>query len=177
MDVVQSKRMCRKKERIFNQLARRYDVDENNYDWDTIAGSKDSWIEQLNEALNELVETAEEMIDDHRNAMGGGEVQAWQSSIKEAEKVYALTIKKFYRPNPNGIQLPSSASLPPVQRIPRFRPKLLKSISTLMQTLPGKRVRMKKLPTRRKQRLPTILLQPILPMMTTTLMMMKMRQK
>ena len=113
--------MCRKKERIFNQLARRYDVDENNYDWDTIAGSKDSWIEQLNEALNELVETAEEMIDDHRNAMGGGEVQAWQSSIKEAEKVYALTIKKFYRPNPNGIQLPSSASLPPVQSNPEVQ--------------------------------------------------------
>ena len=29
--------------------------------------------------------------------------------------MYALTIKKFYRPNPNGIQLPSSASLPPVR--------------------------------------------------------------
>ena len=115
MDVGQSQKACRKKERIFNQLARRFDVDENNYDWDTIAGSKDSWIEQLNGALNELVETAEEMIDDHRNALGSGEVQAWQSSIKEAEKVYALTIKKFYKPNPNGIQLPSSASLPPVQ--------------------------------------------------------------
>ena len=69
MDVGQSQKACRKKERIFNQLARRFDVDENNYDWDTIAGSKDSWIEQLNGALNELVETAEEMIDDHRNAL------------------------------------------------------------------------------------------------------------
>ena len=90
MDVVQSKRMCRKKERIFNQLARRYDVDENNYDWDTIAGSKDSWIEQLNEALNELVETAEEMIDDHRNAMGGGEVQAWQLTSSSTDAYFYL---------------------------------------------------------------------------------------
>ena len=65
MDVSQSQKACRKKERIFNQLVRRFDVDENNYDWDTIAGSKDSWREQLNEALNELVETAEEMRDDH----------------------------------------------------------------------------------------------------------------
>ena len=37
MDVVQSKKMCRKKERMFNQLARRYDIDENNPGWDAIA--------------------------------------------------------------------------------------------------------------------------------------------
>ena len=40
---------------------------------------------------------------------------AWQSSIKEAEKLFSLTIGKFDRPNPNGNQLPSLASYPPVQ--------------------------------------------------------------
>ena len=114
MDGGQSKRNRRKKERKFNQLARYYDMDENYLNLDAIALNRESWIKKLEVALHDFVETAEEMIDDHRNAMGG-EVQAWQSSIKEAEKVYALTIKKFYRPNPNRIQLPSSASLPPVQ--------------------------------------------------------------
>merc|ERR1712015_58750 len=55
------------------------------------------------------------MIDEHRDALGSGEVLAWQSSIKEAEKTFSLTIEKFDRPNPNGNQLPSLASLPPAQ--------------------------------------------------------------
>ena len=37
MDIVQSKRMCRKKERKFNQLARYYDMDENYLNLDAIA--------------------------------------------------------------------------------------------------------------------------------------------
>ena len=115
MDVTQSQKACRKKERTFNQLARRFDVDENNHSLDTVARTKETWTEQLNEALGELVEAAEDMIDEHRDALGSGEVLAWQSSIKKAEKVFSLTIGKFDRPNPNGNQLPSLASLPPVQ--------------------------------------------------------------
>ena len=42
MDVVQSKRMCRKKERTLIQLARLYDVDENNPGWDTITCYRES---------------------------------------------------------------------------------------------------------------------------------------
>ena len=115
MDVSQSQKACRKKERTFNQLARRFDVDKNNHSLDTVAQTKETWTEQLNEALGELVEATEDMIDEHRDALGSGEVLAWQSSIKKAEKIFSLTIGKFDRPNPNGNQLPSLASLPPVQ--------------------------------------------------------------
>ena len=102
MDVSQSQKACRKKERTFNQLVRRFDVDKNNHSLDTVARTKETWTEQLNEALGELVEAAEDMIDEHRDALGSGEVLAWQSSIKKAEKIFSLTIGKFDRPNPNG---------------------------------------------------------------------------
>ena len=100
---------------MFNQLARRYDIDENNPGWDAIALHKFTWTEQLNEALGDLVEAAEEMIEEHSDALGGGEVQAWNASVKEAEKKFMQLVGKFERPNPNGNQLSSPASLPPVQ--------------------------------------------------------------
>ena len=115
MDVNQSKRMCRKKERTFNQLARYYDMDEINLNLDAITLNRESWTKKLEEALQEYVEAAEEMIDDHRDALGGGEVQAWEVSLREAEKKCALIVGKLARPNPNGIQIPSTASLPPAQ--------------------------------------------------------------
>ena len=53
MDVVQSKRMCRKKERMFNQLARYYDMDEINLNLDAITLNRESWTKKLEEALQE----------------------------------------------------------------------------------------------------------------------------
>ena len=59
------------------------------------------------------------MIDEHRDALGRGEVEAWEASIREAEKKFMLTIKKFSRSNPNGEQLSSQASVPPLQNNPQ----------------------------------------------------------
>ena len=56
MDMNQSKRNCRKKERKFNQLASLYDLDKNNISWDTMARHRESWTAMLQEALGELVE-------------------------------------------------------------------------------------------------------------------------
>ena len=58
MDVVQSKRMCRKKGRTFNLFTRIYDMDKNNYGWDTITSYRESWTKELRKALGEFVEAA-----------------------------------------------------------------------------------------------------------------------
>ena len=42
MNIEQSKKLCRKKERTFNQLARLYDVDVNNPGWDAIALNRET---------------------------------------------------------------------------------------------------------------------------------------
>ena len=101
MDMGQSKRNCRKKERKFNQLASLYDLDENNIGWDTMARHRESWTAELKEALCELVDNAEEMIDDHGDALGSGEVDAWRTSIKDARKTFFMLINKFERPKSN----------------------------------------------------------------------------
>ena len=115
MDMDQSKRNCRKNERKFNQLASLYDLDKNNISWDTMARNRESWTAMLQEALGELVEDAEEMIDDHGDALGRGEVEAWQTTIENAKKTFFALINKFERPNPNGNQPSAAASLPPFQ--------------------------------------------------------------
>ena len=115
MDVVQSKRMCRKKERIFNQRARYYDIHENNFNLDAITLNRESWTKQLDEALGEFVEAAEDMMDDFKDALGSEEVEALKVSIKDAEKKFALLINKLSRPKPNSIEAFPPASLPPVQ--------------------------------------------------------------
>ena len=107
--------MCRKKERKFNQLARYYDMHENYLNLDAIALNRESWIKKLEVALHDFVETAEEVIDDHRDALGGGEVECLEASLGEAEKKCALLVIKLARPNPMCNQLPSTASLPPVK--------------------------------------------------------------
>ena len=83
-DMGQSKKNCRKKERRFNQLANLYNLDENNIDWNTMARHRESWTVELKKALCELVDNAEEMIDDHGDAFGSGEVDAWRTSIKRS---------------------------------------------------------------------------------------------
>ena len=115
MDAEQTKRACRKKERMFNQLARRFDIDENNPGWEAIARHRETWTEQLNEALGDFVEVAEEMIDDHGDTLGSGEVVAWKASLKEAEKKFMQLIGKYERPNLNGTQHPSPVNPLPVQ--------------------------------------------------------------
>ena len=77
--------------------------------------NRESWIKKLEVALHDFVETAEEMIDDHRDALGGGEVECLEASLGEAEKKCALLVIKLARPNPMCNQLPSTASLPPVK--------------------------------------------------------------
>lgn len=115
MDIDQSKRNCRKKERKFNQLAGRYDLDKNNISWDNMARHRESWTSMLQEALGELVEDAEEMIDDHGDALGKGEVEAWKTAIENANKTFFVLTNKFERPNPDGNQPSAAASLPPSQ--------------------------------------------------------------
>ena len=58
MDVGQSKRNCRKKERKFNQLASLYDLDKNNISWDNMARNRESWTVELKKALCALVDNA-----------------------------------------------------------------------------------------------------------------------
>ena len=84
MDVVQSKRMCRKKERMFNQLARYYDMDEINLNLDAIALNRESWTKKLEKALGEFVEAAEDIMEDFKDALGSEEVEALKVSIKDA---------------------------------------------------------------------------------------------
>ena len=122
MDMGQSKRMCWRKERNFFELIRLYDVDENNPGSDAVSLNSTQSIRVLTfectlvtEALDDFVDAAKEIIDDHGDAMGSVEVEALKASIKDAEKEYMLLINKLSRPKPNGIKFFSPASLSPVQ--------------------------------------------------------------
>ena len=65
MDVDQYKEDCLQKERVFIRLARRFDPDEDDIALEAVARHRETWTEQLNEALDELVGVIEEMIHKH----------------------------------------------------------------------------------------------------------------
>ena len=88
---------------MFNQLARYYDMDENNLNLDAITLNRESWTKRLDKALCEFVEAVEDMMDDFKDALGSEEVEALKVSIKDAEKKFALLINKIWKPKPNGL--------------------------------------------------------------------------
>ena len=114
--------MCWRKERNFFELVRLYDVDENYPGRDAVSLNSTQSIRVLTfectlvkEALDDFVDAAKEIIDDHGDALGSGEVEALKASIKDAEKEFTLLINKLSRPKPNGIEFFSPASLSHVQ--------------------------------------------------------------
>ena len=108
--------MCWRKERNFFELVRLYDVDENNPGTDAVSIRALTFeCTLVKEALDDFVDAAKEIIDDHGDALGSGEVEALKASIKDAEKEFTLLINKLSRPKPNGIEFFSPASLSPVQ--------------------------------------------------------------
>ena len=63
MESEQVKKACRGKERTFNQLCRRFAPED--YSVDSVARLRDTWVDQLNDALGDLVGSIEEMVDEH----------------------------------------------------------------------------------------------------------------
>ena len=114
MEVEQVKKACRKKERTVNQLSRRFDPDIQNYGWAAIARHRDNWTDQLNEALGDLVESVEEMIDDHHSNLGGPEVEAWKLVVSEAEKKFLQLVVKYEVSDSSETSHPSQADATPV---------------------------------------------------------------
>merc|ERR1719233_396562 len=100
---------------MFNQLARYYNMDEINLNFDAITLNRESWTKKLDKALGEFVEAAEDMMDDFKDALGSEEVEALKVSIKDAEKKFALLINKLWRLKSNEYEYFSPASLHPVQ--------------------------------------------------------------
>ena len=96
MEIEQIKRACRGKERTFNQLCRRFDPE--NFGGDTVTRYRDSWTDQLNDALSDLVGPVEDMVDDHHSTLGAPELEAWKMVVSEAEKKFAQLIVRKGRP-------------------------------------------------------------------------------
>ena len=115
MEIEQIKRACRGKERTFNQLCRRFDPE--NFGGDTVTRYRDSWTDQLNDALSDLVGPVEEMVDDHHSTLDAPELEAWKVVVSEAEKRFAQLIVKYERADPSETTLPALADVPSNQAL------------------------------------------------------------
>ena len=89
----QNKKACRGKERLFNQLCRRFAPE--GFDGNTVARYRDNWTDQLNDALGDLVGSVEDMVDDHRDTLGLPEVEAWNLVVSKAEKKFQQLVSKY----------------------------------------------------------------------------------
>ena len=89
---VKKKLPSRGKERTFNQLCRRFAPED--YSVDSVARLRDTWVDQLNDALGDLVGSIEEMVDEHYAAFGASEVDSWNLIVSETEKKFKQPVVK-----------------------------------------------------------------------------------
>ena len=78
---------------------------------------RDSWTDQLNDALSDLVGPVEEMVDDHHSTLDAPELEAWKVVVSEAEKRFAQLIVKYERADPSETTLPALADVPSNQAL------------------------------------------------------------
>ena len=79
----EAREACEGKIRKYNGLLRRFDPDK--LDGVTIERNGPTWIEKVNDALDELVESIETMSIDHGQVLGSAEVAAWKDRITLGE--------------------------------------------------------------------------------------------
>ena len=87
MESEQVKKACRGK------LCRRFAP--KDYSVGSVVRLRDTWVDQLNDALGELVGYVEEMVDEHYAAFGAPEVNSWNLIVSEAEKKFKQLVVKY----------------------------------------------------------------------------------
>ena len=107
MEIEQIKKACRGKERLFNQLYRRFAPE--GFDGDTVARYRDTWTDQLNDALSDLVGSVEDMVDDHGDTLGLTEVETWNLVVSGAEQKFRQLVVKYARSVPKETPLSDHA--------------------------------------------------------------------
>jgi hypothetical protein len=80
-----------------------------------VASFKEVWTEKLNDALEDLFDSIDEMLDEHEADLGGPEVEAWRVVIRNANKRFAEIVGRFGRSEANGTSQPIQHNAPPVQ--------------------------------------------------------------
>ena len=115
MAAEQQKKDCRRKERKFNQLCEKYDPDLDNTLWPAVANFKEVWTEQINDVLEDLFDSVDEMLDEYAADFGTPEVEAWKLVISNANKKFRGIVGKFGKAVANGTSQPVQYSAPPVQ--------------------------------------------------------------
>ena len=93
MELEQIKKDCRGKERLFNQLCRRFAPED--FDGDSVARYRDTWTDQLNDAIGDLVGSVEDMVDEHRDTLGTPEVETWNLMVSGAELKFKQLVCKY----------------------------------------------------------------------------------
>jgi hypothetical protein len=80
-----------------------------------VASFKEFWTEQINEVLEDLFDSIDEMLDEYETEFGGPEVEAWKVVMRNANKRFGEIVGKYGRSDDNGNSQPSQNSAPPVQ--------------------------------------------------------------
>ena len=88
MAAEQLKKACRRKERKFNQLCEKYDPDMCNSLWPSVVNFREVWTEQINDVLEDLFDSIDEMLEEHEADFGAPEVTAWKLVISNANKKF-----------------------------------------------------------------------------------------
>ena len=65
-----------------------------------MARYRDTWIDQLNDALSDLVGSIEDMVDDHCDTLGLPEVETWSLVVSGAEQKFKQIVVKYARSVP-----------------------------------------------------------------------------
>ena len=115
MAAEQQKKACRKKERKFNQLCAKYDPDMCSSLWPSVVNFREVWTEQINDVLEDLFDSTDEMLEEHEADFGAPEVAAWKLVISNANKKFREIVGKFGKAEANGTSKPIQYSSSPVQ--------------------------------------------------------------
>ena len=92
MEIQQAKEDCDAKIRKFNRLVRRYDPVP--LEPDAVQAKEKDWSKELSTALDDLVESIENMSIKHEHDLGSQEVAVWKRKITDGEGEFRIFMNK-----------------------------------------------------------------------------------
>ena len=112
MEIQQAKDGCDAKIRKFNRLLRRYDP--TPLDPDILQEMKIDWSRELSIALDDLVESIENLSIKHGHDLGSEEVAVWKQKITDGEKNFRHFLNKVARKlgSVQNLSVPANVLIP-----------------------------------------------------------------